>query len=225
MILLNDVRLANPDIEIYDIHSDLFRQFGRVINNFDGSSLIEASIRAVQMPESGSIYIPSVNELEIHPDAEVLRNQIYGQLDVQYGICLGHNNRLNALEYHKSSEINIAVTDLILLLAEQQKIDKDNRLNTKSVKGFLLKKGDVVEIYATTLHFCPCEVEDGFSSIVVLPRNTNQPLEQNEFTKKDELLFAVNKWLLAHEDNTSLISRGGKAKLYGENYIINPPKK
>lgn len=224
MTLLEEIRMANPHIEIYDVHDDMFRQYGRVINDFDAGSLIETSIKAVQMPESASRYIPSVEELEALSEASVIKNQIYGQMDVQIGICLGYNNRLNALEFHKNSEINIAVTDLVLLLARQQELDIDNRLDTKLVKGFLLKKGDVAEIYATTLHFCPCEVREGFSCIVVLPRDTNTPLEENELFKKDELLFAKNKWLLAHEENASLIKRGGKAKLYGENYIINPLK-
>ncbi len=172
------------------------------------------------MPEEGSRYLPEVSELDTHPDADILRNQCLGQLDAQIGICLGHNNRLNALEYHKSSEINIAVTDLVLLLADQRDMELDGRISSDKVKGFYLHKGDVVEVYATTLHFCPCEVENGFSCIVVLPRNTNKPLNDG-IEQKDELLFAKNKWLFAHEDNQALINRGAKAKIYGQNLEVN----
>ena len=36
------------------------------------------------------------------------------------------------------------------------------------------------------------------------------------------MLWAQNKWLLAHEDNTSLVARGGFPGIYGENWMINP---
>ena len=58
-------------------------------------------------------------------------------------------------------------------------------------------KGTTIEVYATTLHFCPCEVTvSGFSCIVGLQRGTNHPLED----RKQGLLWAKNKWLLAHEE-------------------------
>lgn len=219
---LEKIRIANPRIEIQDIHSELFRPFGKVIDTFNPAALIDLSKKIVPMPEQGSKYYPAIEELDTHPDADLLRSLIFGQLDAQIGICLGHNSWLNALEYHKSSEIDIAVTDLILLLADQRDMEKDGRISSEKVKGFYLKQGDAVELFATTLHFCPCEVENGFSCIVALPRNTNKPLEPEDKARQDELLFAKNKWLLAHEDNTPLIDRGVKSKIYGENWEINP---
>ncbi len=215
-----ELRKANPQIDLQEVSSDAFHPFGKVIKSFDPAALIQLSERVVPIPEEGSRYFPAVSELDTHPDADILRNQYLGQLDAQIGICLGHNNRLNALEYHKSSEINIAVTDLVLLLADQRDMELDGRISSEKIIGFYLHKGDVVEVYATTLHFCPCEVENGFSCIVVLPRDTNKPLNDN-IEKKDELLFAKNKWLLAHEDNQALINRGAKAKIYGQNLEVN----
>ncbi|MDF2484226.1 MAG: hypothetical protein K0R46_394 [Herbinix sp.] len=216
-----ELRKANSQINIQEVNSEAFRPYGKVINSFEPEALIQLSERVVPIPEEGIRYFPAIPELDTHPDADILRNQYLGQLDAQIGICHGHNNRLNALEYHKSSEINIAVTDLVLLLADQREMELDNRISSDKVKGFYLHKGDVVEVYATTLHYCPCEVENGFSCIVVLPRNTNKPLNEYGANQEDELLFAKNKWLLAHEDNSALINRGAKAKIYGQNLEIN----
>ena len=83
-----------------------------------------------------------------------------------------------------------------------------------------LAQGEMVEVYADTLHFCPCEVtKNGFSCIVGLQRGTNLPLEPEQ---KKGTLWAANKWLLGHEANTSLIERGAFSGIYGENWEINP---
>ncbi len=215
-----ELRKTNPHIDWQDVRSEAFRQYGQVINSFDPAALIQLSEKVAPIPQQGSRYFPEVLELDTHPDADILRNRYFGQLDAQIGICHGHNSYLNGLEFHKSSEINIAVTDLVLLLADQREMESDNRISSNKVKGFYLHKGDVVEVYATTLHFCPCEVENGFSCIVVLPRNTNKPLNEVGAMQEDELLFAKNKWLIAHEDNSALINRGVKAKIYGQNLEV-----
>ena len=65
---------------------------------------------------SDVIYEPSIKELEDLKIAEELRIREFGELPIQIGYCNGNNYLLNAVEYHRSSEINVAVTDLILLL-------------------------------------------------------------------------------------------------------------
>ena len=59
--------------------------------------------------------------------------------------------------------------------------------------------------------------KNGFISIVGLQRDTNLPLED---TEKKHFLWAKNKWLIAHEKNTSLVNRGAYAGIYGENWNI-----
>ena len=56
---------------------------------------------------------------------------------------------------------------------------------------------------------------EGFKSIVILPRGTNEPLETvPEKTGEDALLMAKNKWLLAHPDAEM---EGAHIGLKGEN--------
>ena len=140
-----------------------------------------------------------------------------GGLPVQIGYCNGHNEKLNGLEYHRSSEINIAVTDMILLLGKQQDIESDDTYDTAKVKAFFVPAG-TVEVYATTLHYAPCGVDKkGFRCVVVLPKGTNYPIEQPHLLKEDKLLAASNKWLLAHEEAKIAGAFNG---LKGENISI-----
>ena len=73
---------------------------------------------------------------------------------------------------------------------------------TSKCEAFLIPAGVPVEIFATTLHYAPCDVEGkGFRCVVVLPERTNFALEKNHPDKgEDKLLTAVNKWLIAHKD-------------------------
>ncbi|MBQ1263664.1 MAG: DUF4867 family protein, partial [Oscillospiraceae bacterium] len=71
----------------------------------------------------------------------------------------------------------------------------------------------------TSLHFCPCEVnENGFGCVVALSKGTNTDLE---ITPSDKKLFRKNKWIIAHEENTALINRGVVAGISGKNYKIS----
>ena len=76
-------------------------------------------------------------------------------------------------------------------------------------------------MYATTLHFCPCEVSaEGFRCIVVLPRGTNHPLQQpRPDNAEGRLLWAKDKWLIAHEEAPA-VQRGAYVGIHGENYEI-----
>lgn len=209
---------ANPQIKIYSVHDETFKAYGRVIEE-DTKAFCTAAEAAVEFPSEGSKYQASVPELEVLMEAAAMREQYCGQLDEQIGLCWGHSNQLNALEWHTCNEFNVAVRELVLLLAKRGDMDENNRLDAGKIKAFYLAQGEMVEVYADTLHFCPCEVtKDGFSCIVGLQRGTNLPL----VNKAQGLLWAKNKWLLAHEDNTSLVARGGFPGIYGENWIINP---
>ena len=62
---------------------------------------------------------------------------------------------LNALEYHRSSEANVAATDVILLLGQQSDITDDFKYDTAQLEAFFVPAGTAVELYATTLHYTP----------------------------------------------------------------------
>ncbi len=92
---------------------------------------------------------------------------------------------------------------MILLLGKQTDITPDYHLDTATIRAFLVPAGTAVEVYATTLHYAPCEAKKGagFRVAVVLPKgtNTDKP-EIAALHAEDPLLRARNKWLIAHAD-------------------------
>lgn len=186
---------------IHTADSKEFKKYGRIISSLDTEELIK-EMAHTPLPDD-VIYIPSVTELEALPIFQTLQTALYGELPIQIGYCNGHNNKLNALEYHRSSEINIAATDLILLLGMQQDITEEYSYDTSKVEAFLIPANTAVEVYATTLHYAPCGVDGkGFRCVVVLPKDTNLPLDQSyQTSREDKLLTAKNKWLIAHKDS------------------------
>ena len=204
-------------MKIYQVTDKEFRKYGRVIKGIDFSELVE-KMQDAPLPE-GVVYEPSVAELEVLSVFDELKVKTYGELPIQVGYCNGHNNKLNALEYHRSSEINVAATDLVLLIGLEQDITEDLTYDTSLVEAFLVPKGTAVEMYATTLHYAPCSVkEEGFRCVVVLPKDTNLPLDYPHKEGEDALLAAKNKWLIGHVEGG--LPEGSHIGLIGENITI-----
>lgn len=217
---LEKLRKANPHIAIHTVHEEAFRRYGRVIT-MDTAPFCAAA-ETLPFPAEGSKYVASTPELDELPEAKDFRETCCGGLDEQIGLCWGHSHQLNALEWHTCNEFNIAVRELVLLLAKRSDLDADGRLNADKVQAFYLAQGEMIEVYSDTLHFCPCEVtENGFSCVVGLQRGTNLPIAEEQ---KVGTLWAANKWLLGHEANTGLIQRGAFPGIYGENWEIHPVK-
>ena len=145
-------------MKILNVTDGAFRKYGRVISDIDFSGLLEKMEKTTPVPED-VVYVPSVPELEALPVFGELTEKTYGELPVQIGYCNGHNLKLNALEYHRSSEIDIAVNDLVLMLGWQPDITDDFTYDTSKVELFLVPAGTAVELYATTLHYAPCAGE------------------------------------------------------------------
>lgn len=178
-----------------------FKKYGRVIEGIDFSGILDA-LEKLPMPAEGVEYYPGVKELEATSATQTISESLYGGMPIQIGMCNGHNKLLNAVEYHRDSEINVALYDMVLLLGCEQDITDDFHYDTSKVEAFLVPAGAAVEVYATTLHYAPCNVEDkGFKAVIILPKGTNYDLTFKPVaTPEDKLLTAVNKWLIAHED-------------------------
>ena len=205
-------------MKIQKVTDPAFRKYGQVLEGYDFTGLIK-EMKHTPVPED-VIYVPSVEELEALDVMKDLQNKGYGGLPVQIGYCNGHNKKLNAVEYHRNSEINVAVTDLVLLIGHQQDIEPDHTYDTSRIEAFLVPAGTGIEVYATTLHYAPCHVnEAGFQCVGVLPKGTNTDLTfQTGKTGEDSLMTAKNKWLIAHEDAKI---EGAFNGLKGENITID----
>lgn len=211
-------------MEIKKVTDAAFRKYGRVISHVDVTELV-AALKETPIP-ADVVYEPSVESLEKLPVKEELSSVIYGEMPIQIGYCNGHNKKLNALEYHRDSEINIAAEDAVLMLGSLQDVEADFTYDTSKVEAFLVPAGTAVEIYATTLHYAPCHVEDGgFQVAVVLPKGTNYELkaahakvENGKAPNEDALLAAVNKWLIGHAEGG--LPEGSFLGLKGENLSL-----
>ncbi|MBU3878457.1 DUF4867 family protein [Faecalicatena sp. AGMB00832] len=204
-------------MEIQKVTDASFGKYGKVLEGYSISRILK-EMEHTPLPAE-VIYVPSVEEMEALPEAEAFKSRAYGGLPIQIGYCNGDNHKLNALEYHRSSEINIAVTDLILLIGAQQDIQADYTYDTSKVEAFLVPAGTVIEVYATTLHYAPCTaVKGGFRCVVILPRETNTELTFEAGAEgEDRLITAKNKWLLAHEEAGI---EGAFCGLKGENITL-----
>ena len=160
-------------MHIYSVLDPAFKPYGKVLEGYDTAELVKA-MKAIDMPEEGTAYRPGIESLEACAIFDELRDRAYGGMPIQLGMCWGHNSKLNCLEYHRDSEVNIGWKDFILLLAKEDEI-VDGVLDTAKVKAFRVPKGLPVEVYATTLHYAPCHTcpHCGFRVAVVLPKGTN----------------------------------------------------
>lgn len=201
-----------------------FRKYGRVIKNVDLTELVEA-MKSTPCPDD-VIYVAGDPELEKLTASKNLQDIYFGELPIEVGYCNGHNNKLNAVEYHRCSELNIAATDAILVVGMQQDIEDDFTYDTGKMEAFLLPAGCGVEIYGTTLHYAPCSVDNqGFQVSIVLPAGTNGDLVKPHAAKnasacvnEDALLAANNKWLIAHPEGGQ--AEGSFLGLKGKNLDV-----
>ena len=195
-------------MKVKQVTDTSFRKYGKILTGIDFSEIYNV-LEEMDYPEDVE-YAASFGPLEDPEFRQKLSNTLYGELSVEIGYCSGHNKMLNALEYHRSSEANVAVTDIILLLGHQSDITEDFTYDTAQLEAFFVPAGTAVELYATTLHYVPIGTKENdyaFKMGVVLPFGTNFPLgitlgaeAEKEKLPEEKLLFAKNKWLIAHEE-------------------------
>ena len=206
-------------MKVYSVTDDRFKRYGKIVKGIDFSELVAKLEECTPLPD-GVDYVPGLPELEALPVMKELSSKAYGEMPIQIGYCNGHNSMLNALEYHRDSEINVAATDAILMLGSQQDITEDFTYDTSLVEAFLVPKGTAVEVYATTLHYAPCGVTGaGFKVGIVLPKGTNLELADAHEGGEDSHITAKNKWLLGHPEGG--LPTGSPMGLVGKNLCIN----
>ena len=207
-------------MKIYSVYEKEFAHYGRVAAGLDTAALLDA-LQKTPQPETGVEYVPQDESLQSLPFAQQAQDHLYGGMPVQLGWCNGHNTKLNCLEYHRDSEFNLSTEEFILLLARQDEIE-NGLLDTAKVKAFRVPAGVLVEVYATTLHYAPCHTDPakGFRVLVALPAGTNtEKPAVPPVTEEDRLLWAKNKWLLAHPASDEAAA-GAYIGLAGENIDI-----
>lgn len=214
-------------MKIKPVFNHSFEKYGKILKGYDVTDLLKKLEDTTKKPADAVIYEPGDAGLESLPIAKEFSDNAYGGMPIQVGYCNGNNTKLNCLEYHRGSEINIPANDIVLLLAPLQAV-KNGKIDTNLVEAFYVPKGTAVLIYETTLHYAPCNAvkagvvsKEGFRVIVVLPKDTNTAKpEIKEIDFEDKLLWARNKWLIAHPD-TNEAKQGAFVGLIGKNIDIS----
>ena len=224
---LEELRKINS-VDIKNISDPAFLSYGRVLEGYDFSDLIRYMEEKTEVPAEGNVYVASVPEMEALPSAAEIKRVLFGDMPVQIGYCNGRNTTLNGFEYHKASEINIAVTDLMLFLGHSWDIGPELSYPADKAQVFFAEKGTAIEMFGTTLHLSPaCACEGGFKDVVVLPKGVNTPLSDAEKTARDaafaagdheaRLLLQRGKWVIAHPEREPLIKQGACPGVIGNN--------
>ena len=208
-------------MEILSVFDPAFKPYGKVITGMEVTCReILDTLANTPLPD-GTDYVPTDPALQALPAAVEVSENLFGGMPVQLGWCNGHNTKLNCLEYHRDSEFNLGTQDFVLLLAKLDDLE-DGKLDTAKVKAFRVPAGTLVEVYATTLHYAPSHTDPakGFRVLVALPwlTNTEKP-HLKEMAPEDKLLWAKNKWLLAHAESGEA-AQGAYVGLVGKNLDI-----
>lgn len=198
-----------------------FAVYGKVVEGYDFAPLLKVLRENSGKPADCTIYVPSDPALEALAAYRLLSDHLFGGMPVQIGYCNGHNRKLNCLEYHRNSELNITDDGVVFLVAPLWKV-RGGRIDTGEVEAFAAPAKTAVLLYETTLHYAPVTAPggEGFRVAVVLPRGTNteKPAAGPQLCE-DRLLYARNKWLIAHPDSDEA-KNGAFAGLTGDNITI-----
>ena len=208
-------------MKIQSVFDPAFSRYGKVVTGYDFTELLSVLKRTGEQPAEGIVYVPGEAALESIAVFQELSLRFYGGMPAQLGYCNGNNHLLNCLEYHRDSELNIVADDVVLLVAPLQKLE-NGKMDTKEVEAFSVPAGTAVQFYETTLHYAPCTAtgKAGFRVAVMLPKGTNTEKPEIEVqNEEDRLLWACNKWLIAHPDSDEA-KQGAFVGLCGENIKI-----
>lgn len=204
-------------MKIESIQDKSFAEYGEIVDGYDFTELIKTLNDTTKAPADGVVYVPAAEQLEALPVFKELQDGLFGGLPIELGYCNGTNTMLNCLEYHRGSELNVAADDIVLMLAKRDDLDKNFRIHSDKVRAFAVPAGTGVLLYETSLHYAPASTKGSFRVVIGLPKGTNTEKPEIKIrNEEDKLLWANNKWLVAHKDTTEA-KDGAYVGLEGKN--------
>lgn len=207
-------------MRIYTINDPEFQNYGQIVDSIDTESLL-AEMKKINNPKHGFDYVTSITASEKSKAYDDLLGGPYGYMPIQIGLCYGKNLMLNGLEYHHCSEMQIGESDFFIMTAKREEI-VDGKIDSSKVKIFRIPAGIWIELYATTLQYAPCYVDEekGFKVAIVLLKGTNEPINEDSLAPRTHpQLSAINKWVLAHPDSKEA-KNGSYIGIQGVNLVM-----
>ena len=138
--MLEKLKKLNPEIELYDVNNKEFAPFGRIIKSLDATEIIETA-QKIPNPESGSSYLPSVEDFEVLKIASavcvmglltgcVTRSIDFVQESADYEVTQGRSGEIGreVLENENDQKVSVAI-----ITENPNKADKTAKMLDKYV--------------------------------------------------------------------------------------------
>lgn len=217
---LEKIRTTNPELNIININSDEFRDYGVVYDEFD---LDEINRYMDSMPiPAENVYVPKNPEIEKMSIIEQLSHDVFGGMELSAGQCAGHCDAFSAIEFHQGSEVNITFTDVIMVLGKRRDLHGYEFNAEEHTQLFYVPKGTVFEMFSDTIHYSPIDVDPaGFKALVVVLNGTNEPLPSS-FKSNNKMLVKKNKFQLAHKSREDKVQAGILPGVKGKLIQVKP---
>ena len=193
----------NPDIDLLSIEDTSFLRYGRVHHDRPVDDLLASLDRR---PGIGAGVLRSVNEQHDACPAELasMVREIFGSAELQVESVQGRNTRLDALEYHKSVEVVVAGTDMVVLMGLVCDIVwPAGTFDVSRTRGFYVPRGTVYEVFPWCLHGTPVHVHEaeGFCCIVIQPKGAHAAIDFiPDMGGEGKLMRGRNTWLISYAD-------------------------
>ena len=221
--MLEKLREKNPSLDILPVEAPEFGVYGMV---HEGVAVpqMKAFVQAHGTQDAEELYIPCEDKLMEMEESRVFKENLFGQVNCQIGYYHGRAVKLNAVEYHKCSEVLVLFEPAVLVLGSVWEI-KNHKLDSSVMKLFYVPADTCVELYATTLHFSPLMATGrGVSQVVAQAAGTNTPLvtKREERIQTDRYLLERTKWVLAHGEYVKSLGEGAYEGIIGDNITLSP---
>ncbi|GBG93695.1 hypothetical protein LFYK43_01540 [Ligilactobacillus salitolerans] len=207
----------NSDYQIQAISAPSFSKYGKIYTDYDISEIVKYMDNNISIDPENNVYVPSNAELEAIPAIQTIGTDIFADLPIEAGECTGQSLNFTAVEYHQGSELNIFLTDVVMVLGKRSILEENGTFNAKEeAELFYVPRGTVVEFYSDTLHYSPIKVDAaGFKIIVMLPAGSNQELPEN-FHSNNLRIVKRNKFQVVHESRKDKIAQGAQIGVTGD---------
>ena len=208
--MLKTIQEKNRNLMIYDIKNPIFSRYGQF------HKVVDLKQFEPQLAQTHQTTPLEQLTVDLGADHDVLSYHYFGGQSIQGTLYSGHKQQLDTLEYHNSCELLIAVEDFVLAVGHRSELSQDYTYDTKHLKGFYVQKGQMIELYPSSLHSEPFELAtEGVKVISVTPKKTGRRLKSNQ----SKGLLTYNTWTLAHQDAQQ--SDELYVGLQGRNYSVN----
>jgi hypothetical protein len=215
-----EIKKANPNLNIININNEKFRDYGVVYDNYDLTEINEY-MDNVLIPEN-SVYTPKNPDIEKMTIISQLSADVFGGMKLSAGECMGHCDAFSAIEFHQGSEVNITFTDLIMVLGKRRDLRNYEYNAEENAEIFFIPKGTVFEMFSDTLHYSPIDVDSsGFKALVVVLNGTNEVL-LSSVKSSNKMLVKQNKFQLAHQSRKDKVKAGVLPGVKGNLIQVKP---